>query len=449
MGPTLDELADDLAAGRTSSRALVEQCLARIDASGGQGGTVFTLVDRAGALAAADEIDALRRAGRAPSRYAGIPVSIKDLFDVAGQVTRAASVALDGPPAAADAPAVARLRAAGFVPIGRANMTEFAFSGLGLNPHYGTPLSPWRRDERHIAGGSTSGGAASVADGMAHAALGTDTGGSLRIPAAFCGLVGYKPTADRVPRDGAVPLSTSLDSVGPIARSVACCAALDAILAGTNAPELDLANVAGLRFLAPINYGLDGMDDEVAAAFEAALVRLEQAGAGIDRAPVDEFDRIAEITAKGGLAAAESWAWHKDLIARAGDRYDPRVLVRIRRGAGLTPEDVAAVHDQRRQLIDAMAARLAGYDAMVMPTAPVVPPRLADLADDEDEYTRVNMLVLRNPTAINMIDGCAVSLPLTPPAGAPAGLMLARGPHQDAALLRVAAAVEGVLNAAG
>src|SRR6201990_526385 len=230
--PTLPALADDLDAGRTTARKLVEECIARIADPAGEGQRVFIHVDREAAIAAADAMDHLRKANAAPSRFAGIPVSIKDLFDIKGQVTRAGSRALeDSAPAEADAPVVARLRRAGFVVIGRTNMTEFAYSGIGINPHYGTPKSRWQRSVGHVPGGSSSGAAVSIADGMAYGALGTDTGGSCRIPAAYNGIVGYKPTQRRVPLDGGVPLSFSLDSFGPLARSVGCCAVLDAVLA--------------------------------------------------------------------------------------------------------------------------------------------------------------------------------------------------------------------------
>src|SRR6187455_704694 len=222
--PTLATLAADLDAGRTTARKLVEQCLARIADPTGEGARTFIHVDKDAALVAADAMDHLRKANAAPSPYAGIPVSIKDLYDIRGQVTRAGSRALeDSAPAANDAPVVARLRRAGFVVIGRTNMTEFAYSGLGINPHYGTPKNCWRRDVGYVPGGSSSGAAVSVTDGMAHGALGTDTGGSCRIPAAYCGIVGYKPTARRIPLDGGIPLSVTLDSCGPIARSVGCC----------------------------------------------------------------------------------------------------------------------------------------------------------------------------------------------------------------------------------
>ncbi|MBN9445252.1 amidase, partial [Bosea sp. (in: a-proteobacteria)] len=318
MSRTLTELRDDLAAGRTTSVALTEDALARAQANDGEGARVFTKLYAERALQAARASDALRQAGFIRSPLEGLPISIKDLFDVAGDVTKAGSVALDDAPAArADAPVVDRLIAAGAVIVGRTNMTEFAFSGLGLNPHYGTPLNPFDRAAGRIPGGSSSGAAVSVSDGMAAAAVGTDTGGSVRIPAALCGLTGFKPTARRVPRDGALPLSTSLDSIGPIARSVACCAMLDAVLSGTGENLRGEASLAGLRLAVPRTVALDGMDTVVAASFEAALGILSRAGARISEIDVPEFAQLGAINSKGGFTAAEAWHWHRDLIERA------------------------------------------------------------------------------------------------------------------------------------
>src|ERR1700738_654543 len=246
--PTLASLADDLESGRTSARKLVDECLARIADPSGEGARAFIPVDKDAALEAADAMDHLRKAKAAPSRFAGIPVSIKDLFDIKGQVTRAGSRALDdSPPAQADATVVARLRRAGFIVIGRTNMTEFAYSGIGINPHYGTPKGAWRRNVGHVPGGSSSGAAVSVADGMAHGALGTDTGGSCGVPAAYNGIVGFKPPQRRVPLDGGVPLSFTLDSFGPLARSVGCCAVLDAVLANETVAPLQPRSIRGMR----------------------------------------------------------------------------------------------------------------------------------------------------------------------------------------------------------
>src|ERR1700704_1839914 len=326
--PTLASLADDLDAGRTTSRALVDACLARIADPQGEGARAFLHVDAEAAIEAAEAMDRLRQINAAPSPFAGIPVSVKDLFDIKGQVTRAGSRALeDSAPADADAPVVARLRRAGFVVIGRTNMTEFAYSGIGINPHYGTPKSVWQRSVGHVPGGSSSGAAVSVADGMAHGALGTDTGGSCRIPAAFNGIVGFKPTQRRVPLDGGVPLSFSLDSFGPLARTVGWWAVLDAVLANEPLAPLQPRPIKGMRLAVPTTVALDELDDAVARTFERALEVLSRHGALIERIAVPEFHDVAPMNAKGGFAAAESYAWHRYLIASRGNVYDPRVAM--------------------------------------------------------------------------------------------------------------------------
>lgn len=443
--PTLAELAADLAAGRTSSRSLTQACLERIDDPLGEGRRTFLHVDRDAVLAQADAMDLLRSSGAAPSPYAGIPFSIKDLFDIAGQVTRAGSPVLANHPAATrDAVCVARLRGAGFVLIGRTNMSEFAFSGLGLNPHYGTPRNPWQRDQGRIPGGSSSGAAISVTDGMAHAALGTDTGGSCRIPAAFTGLVGYKPTARRVSREGAIPLSTSLDSIGPIARSVACCATVDAILANESCVDLTHRPVAGLRFAVPKTFVLDRMDADVSAHFERSLTQLAAAGARIEEIDIPEFNGIPTINAKGGFSAAESYAWHRPLIEASSSAYDPRVLTRIQRGAAQSAADYLDLLAARTAFISAVEKRIARFDALLIPTTPVIAPRLADLERDED-FFKVNALVLRNPAVINLLDGCAISIPNHAPGEPPTGLMLACRAGADTQLFRCAAAVENIV----
>jgi aspartyl-tRNA(Asn)/glutamyl-tRNA(Gln) amidotransferase subunit A len=440
---TIEQCAEGLAAGTMTSRALVEACLARIEDPSGEGSRAFIKVHADQARAMADAMDALRRVGRAPSRYAGIPVSLKDLFDIAGEPTPAGSVVLaDAPPAAANAPVIARVLAAGLIPLGRTNMTEFAFSGLGINPHYGTPASPWDRASRRIPGGSSAGAAVSVADGMAFAALGTDTGGSCRLPAAMCGIVGYKPTARRVPITGVLPLSPSLDSVGPLANSVSCCAAIDAVLAGEALPALRPMPLAGLRLAVPANLVLDGLDATVAAAFDAALERLSQAGARLAAVTFPAFDAIGPASAKVSFAAAEAWAWHRALVAEKRSGYDPRVLRRILRGEGNTAADYLDLLAARASICAQADAETRDYDALVMPTCPLVPPRIADL-DDENEYNRVNLLQLRNTTIGNFLDRCAISLPL--PGDAPVGLMLMGETMGDARLFAIAAAVEAAL----
>jgi len=443
--PTLASLADDLQAGRTTSRKLVEECIAKIADPSGEGQRTFIHVDKEAVLAAADAMDHLRKAQAAPSRFAGIPVSIKDLFDIKGQVSRAGSRALeDSAPAEKDAPAVARLRRAGFVVIGRTNMTEFAYSGIGINPHYGTPKGAWQRGTGHVPGGSSSGAAVSIADRMAYGALGTDTGGSCRIPAAYNGIVGYKPTQRRIPLDGGVPLSFTLDSYGPLANSVQCCATLDAVLADEPTPALVPRPIKGMRLAVPVTVALDDLDAAVAQTFERALATLSRAGALIEHIEVPEFLDIGVMNTKGGFAAAESFAWHRYLLTSKGDVYDPRVSSRIQRGEAIGAADYIDLLNARRSLIARIAFRLAPYDALVMPTTANTPPRIADLADDR-AFTVANLRSLRNCTLINMIDGCAISLPAHREGEVPVGLMLASAGGSDRRIFELAAGMEGAI----
>jgi aspartyl-tRNA(Asn)/glutamyl-tRNA(Gln) amidotransferase subunit A len=443
--PTIAKLADDLEAGRTSSRKLVEECIARIADPNGEGQRAFIHVDKHASLAAADAMDGLRKANAAPSRFAGIPISIKDLFDIKGQVTRAGSRALeDSAPAEADATVVARLRRAGFIVIGRTNMTEFAYSGIGINPHYGTPKSPWQRNVGHVPGGSSSGAAVSIADGMAYGALGTDTGGSCRIPAAYNGIVGYKPTQQRVPLDGGVPLSFTLDSFGPLANSTQCCATLDAVLADEPMPVLQPRPIKGMRLAVPTTVALDELDEAVAKTFERALAVLSRAGALIEHIEMPEFLDVGVINAKGGFSAAESYAWHRYLLTSKGDVYDPRVSARILRGEAISAADYIDLINARRSLIARAASRVAPYDALVMPTTANTPPRIADLADDK-AFTVENLRSLRNCTLINTIDGCAISLPAHREGEVPVGLMLASSGGADRRIFELAAGMEGTI----
>src|SRR3954470_8871854 len=445
--PTLAALADDLKNGRTTARKLVDDCLANIADPSGEGARTFLHVETEAAIEAAEAMDRLRQANAAPSPFAGIPISIKDLFDIRGQVTRAGSRALeDSAPAEADAPVVARLRRAGFIVIGRTNMTEFAYSGIGMNPHYGTPRSVWQRSVGHVPGGSSSGAAVSVADGMAHGALGTDTGGSCRIPAAYNGIVGFKPTQRRVPLDGGVPLSFTLDSFGPLARSVGCCAVLDAVLANEPIVPLQPRPIRGMRLAVPTTVALDELDDEVARTFERALETLSRQGALIERIAVPEFLDVGVMNSKGGFAAAESFAWHRYLIVSKGDVYDPRVYTRILRGEGMSAADYIDLLAARKSFIAHTEARIAPYDALVLPTTANTPPKIADLADDKAFATQ-NLRALRNCTLINMLDGCAISLPAHREGEVPVGLMLAAAGGRDRCIFELAAGMEDIIRA--
>ena len=437
-------LAKQLEAGETRSLELVEAALAAIDDPHGEGERAFVCVDGAGARRAAEQADLLRRDSQAPSPFCGIPISVKDLFDIKGQVTRAGSKLLDGkPPAAADASAVRRLREAGFVFVGRTNMTEFAYSGLGLNPHYGTPLNPYDRPAKRIPGGSSSGAAVSVTDGMAAAAIGTDTGGSCRIPAAMCGLVGYKPTASRIPRDGVLPLSDSLDSVGPLAASVHCCAILYGIMSGAGAKSAPLPapELRGLVLGVPQHFVLNDLDPPVAAAFERALRHLRTFGVKVIDLDFKALDQLPNINAKGGFAAAEAFAWHRDHLKEQADLYDPRVRVRILKGAEQSAADYIELRRARQAMIQEAQSVMDGCAALLHPTVPMIAPRLSELRDD-NEYARLNVLALRNPSVANFLDTCAISIPIHQDDEPPVGLNILGHPGQDEALLALAASIE-------
>ncbi|WAI81300.1 MULTISPECIES: amidase [Achromobacter] len=446
MVSTLNELTLALSEGRTTSVALTELALARAQDAAGEGARVFTKLYAESALAQARASDTLRAAGIVRSAVEGLPISIKDLFDIEGETTMAGSVAREGEPAAdANAEVVQRLIAAGAVIIGRTNMTEFAYSGLGINPHYGTPLNPYDRGTGRIPGGSSSGAAVSVADGMAVAGVGSDTGGSVRIPAALCGLTGFKPSAWRVSMTGVLPLSANLDSIGPIAGSVRCCAELDAILSGDGGPVPEAMALRGLRLAVPTTLALDAMEKHVADSFAAAVAKLKAAGALVEEIAIPEFAELGNINSKGGFTAAEAWAWHRDLIARAGKRYDPRVVSRIMRGQDMSAADYLDLLDAREAWVAAVDHRIAGYDALIMPTTPIVAPAVADLVASDEAYYAANGLILRNPTLINFLDGCALSLPCHAPGTAPVGLMISGSNGADRRILAVGLAVEALL----
>ena len=440
---TVAQLAADLAAGRTTSRHLTEQALARIADPAGEGARAFIKVYAENALAEADFSDRLRKGGVRRSPVDGLPVSLKDLFDVAGDVTRAGSKVLNRK-AETDAPVVARLRAAGAVFVGRTNMVEFAFGTTGINPHYGTPKNPWDRATGRVPGGSSSGAAVAQADGMCAMALGTDTRGSVRIPSALCGVTGFKPTARRVPRDGAFPLSYTLDSIGPLANSVACCAVYDALLAGEPPDPLPELPVKGLKFLLPKSEVRDGLDREVAEAFDASIERLRRAGAFVIEKPLPAFDRSAEYFKGGGYAGAEAYAIHRHNAARLSE-YDARVAKRVLMGKDLSAADYVDFGLMRTQFQREVEAALAPYDAFLLPTTPCLAPSIAEVNASDEDYFRWNGRILRLVGLVNFLDGCGVSLPCQPRGAGPVGLMVSGPAMSDRRILAVAAAVEGAL----
>lgn len=427
-----------------TTRERLEDALARIEAPDGQGKETFTRVYRDEARVVASATDDMRRLGMQLPSLAGCIVSIKDLFDVRGEATMAgAKVLADAAPAAQDAEVVRRLRQAGAVIVGKTNMTEFAFSGLGINPHFGTPLNQWDRGNSRIPGGSSSGAAISITDGMADIAIGTDTGGSCRIPAALNGIVGMKPSAASVPSDGALPLSSSYDVIGPIAGSVERCAQAYAVLSG-QAQALKPISPRKLTLGVIQNYVLQDMDADVAAAHAGALTRLSRAGVELRDVSLPVLDELPALFDGGGLVAAESYAWHRELMHAQGDAYDPRVSVRIQRGAAITAADYIQLLQLRKRLVAAWREQIGQFDAVVMPTVPLVAPKMQTLETD-DEYGRINLLMLRNPTTINALDGCAVSLPCHLAGQAPVGLSLACANGKDWDLLSMAQSLAPVL----
>ena len=440
---TVSQLKSKLEAGEISSHELVLSCLERIEDISGEGARVFTALNAEDALETAKHVDAARKAGEMLGPLAGIPISVKCLFDVKGLVTTAGSVLLaNAPVAVADAPSVARLRDAGAIIIGHTNMTEFAYSGLGMNPHYGTPGNP--ADRSRIPGGSSSGAAVSVADDMAAIGIGTDTGGSCRIPAAFCGLVGFKPTARRVPTAGAFPLSQTLDSIGSISRSVDDCALADAIMAG-EVPKLpDVPALQEMRFAVLDNYVTDDVTVGVAAAFDAAVRKLEKAGAKIERIRLDDLNTLPTLNVHGGIIAAEAYAIHKAYLAERDGEYDPRVSIRIMKAQTMEPGEYEHILSVRREIIARANEITRPYDAVLMPSVAMEAPVTAELDADDAYYGAQNILALRNTTVGNFLDRCGISLPL-PVSGLPVGLMLMGETMGDRRLFAVAKKAERVV----
>jgi aspartyl-tRNA(Asn)/glutamyl-tRNA(Gln) amidotransferase subunit A len=428
------------------ARDRLDAALARIDDLSGEGSHACLTVYREAARAAADAADARARAGISLGPLDGVIVSIQDLFDVAGEVTRAGSKVLaeEGKPAAADAPVVRRLRSGGAVIVAKTNMTEFAFSGVGINPHYGTPGNP--ADRQRIPGGSTSGGAVAVADGMCEIAIGSDTGGSTRIPGALCGLVGFKPSRQRISTAGAFPLSPSIDSIGPIARAVSDCAKADAVMAGDDVKPLEPAPLANLRIGIAQGLPLENLDETVAKRFPHAIDRLERAGCRLSNEKLALLDGMVRVNSRGGVQPAEAFTLHRDRLDRRGPALDQNVRVRLERARSISAADYIEMVNERTALIAEMDARLADIDVLVLPTTPIVAPTIEEMTAP-DVFARKNAMLLRNTSIWNFFDCCAISLPLPRDGGLPVGLMLVVRNGHDHRLFRIAAAVERLLTA--
>jgi aspartyl-tRNA(Asn)/glutamyl-tRNA(Gln) amidotransferase subunit A len=445
---TIADCVRNLAGGKTSATELVDAALARIADPHGEGARTFVRVFEAEARAAAAGWDVMRGAGLPVPILAGIPLSVKDLFDVAGSTTTAGSRALaDAPPAERDAPAVARLRAAGAAIVGATNMTEFAMGGLGINPHYGTPRNPYDRAAGRIPGGSSSGAAISICDGMAVAAIGSDTAGSVRMPAALCGLVGFKPTARRIPLAGSVPLAPTLDSIGPLGRTTADCALLDAILAGDEPAVPEPIALAGLRFAVPTTLVLDDLEPAVEAAFANARARLARAGAHIVEIAFAELDEVRQLNStKVRFSMVEGYAWHRKLLAAKRELYDPNIAALFDNGATIVAADYLDLCATRAELVERSRAVTCEFDAVLMPTVPLTASRIADLESDPAAHAATNVRMIRNPGIANLLDRCAISLPIHEAGSAPVGLTLMGETLSDRRLLAIALSVEEALN---
>jgi len=422
-----------------SVRDKLEQALAAIADPKGEGARACLTVYAETARAAADAADARAKAGISFGSIDGAILTVKDLFDVMGEPTRAGSrIEANAARAATDAPIVRRLRTAGAVIVAKTNMSEFAFSGVGMNPHHGTPGNP--ADRTRVPGGSSSGAAVAAADHMCDIAIGTDTGGSCRIPAALCGIVGYKPSKQRVPTDGAFPLSYTLDSIGPLARTVADCARTDAVIAAEDYAPLKPAPVAGLRLGVPAGLLTTEWDNTVGTRFGAARKKLANAGVRITDEAMPLVDEMQNVNAKGGLAPAEAFSIHRERLAKRADEFDPNVRVRIERGSNVTAADYVDMMQARARLVRAMDAQLSSFDAWMMPTTAIVAPTIAEMQDTRT-FNFKNMLLLRNTMTWNFFDNCAISIPI-PGSGLPVGLMLVARNGHDRRLFEVAAGIE-------
>jgi len=403
---------------------------------------VFTQLYAETARATAQQCDAQAQSGQTRGALHGVCITLKDNIDLAGETTMAGGVVcVDEAPAQQDAPVLHRLRQAGAVVLGKTNMSEFAFSGVGINPHHGTPVNPADKTQARVPGGSSSGAAVSVALGLAEVGIGTDTGGSIRIPAALCGLVGYKSTQARIPCTGVMELSRTLDTVGSITRSVKACLAVDAVLSQQPLPT-DAASLHGLRLAVPQTLMLDDVDATVAQAFERTLRRLSEAGAQVVEIPFKALGDIASLSMPGGFSPIEGFAAHHARLARGAHQIDPRVVARMMLGKGISAQDYLGLLTRRQGWIAAAQQTLQGFDAMLCPTVPMVAPLIEPLLKDDEAFFKVNRLLLRNPSAINYMDGCSWSLPCQADGEFPVGLMVSGLAGQDAPLARVALALE-------
>lgn len=431
---TAAELGREINGGTISPVDLAEAHLDAI-ASHPHRDRIFARTTPARARAEAMAAHGRARSGQRRSLIDGVPISWKDNFDTAGTATEAGSLLLKGRVPEQDAEVLSNATLAGLVCLGKTHLSELAFSGLGLNPCTATP--PCINDERAVPGGSSSGAAASVAFGLAPAAIGTDTGGSVRIPAAWNDLVGLKTTSGRVSGRGVVPLCERFDTVGPIAKTVEDCAHLLAAMEGTRPMDLSGVSLSGARFLVLETVALDGVRDRPGQGFDDACVRLSAAGARIERG------RIPQVAEAMGLApvvfSGEAYGIWRDVIEAAPEKMYPRILERFRGGAGFSAPDYVAAWRRLEVLRREWQVATAAYDAVLVPTAPILPPDAERLVTDDDYYVTENLLALRNTRIGNLMGLCALTLPTAQPS---CGISLMAGAGQEERLLRIGAAAD-------
>lgn len=450
-GKSLSQLSTLLQSGALDPQALAEETFDAIRAHADQ--AIFVSLTEERALGEAKAASGRIRNGRSRGLLDGMPIAWKDLFGFKGHPTTAGSVVLkEAAPEEQDADVVATLSAAGMVAIGRVNMSEFAFSGLGINPHYGTPHNPASTDVPRLPGGSSSGSAVAVAAGLVPVAIGTDTGGSIRIPAAFNGIVGYKATRGRYSMKGVFPLAKSLDSLGPLCRTVEDAVWIDAAMRGRTAPDVRRGSINGLALVVPETIVFDGIEDGVLAAFDAALARLVKAGAIVRRQAFPIFSKIFALAEQHGpLVTAEAFAIHRHRLAGPdADRIDPRVVARARLGANISMTGYIDLLDGREKLIREMAGLIGTNEVIAFPTLPHVAPPIAPLLADDELFFKTNGKTLRNTLIGNFLDGCGISIPCgTGDAGMPVGLLLSGMPGADDHLLSVGLAAEALVRGEG
>ncbi|MEM0906795.1 MAG: amidase [Pseudomonadota bacterium] len=430
--------------GAADPVAVTQASLERIEKA--SEASIFLSVTKERALKEAEAAKARYSAGRPASPVDGVPVAWKDLFDLKGEVTTAGSALFaHAPPADADSPVVAQLAAAGMVSVGKVNLTEFAFSGLGLNPHFGTCANPYDPETPRIPGGSSSGSAVAVAAGLVPVAIGSDTGGSVRVPAALNGLVGSKSSEGRIDKTAVFPLSNTLDTVGPLCRTVEDAVLLDAAMRGA-VPTIARSDLAGLKVVVCESVFFDGCEDDVVDAFEAAVKRLEAAGVIVERSAFPEVAEAARVMSEHGyLVAAEAYHLHKERIdGPEVEEIDGRVVARILGGKAMSAADLIALQQARQRLIPSAAARMDGT-FVINPTVPHVAPEIAPLDADPALFAIVNGKTLRNTSFGNFLSWPAVALPAASSSKLPISFQIAAAPGQDETLLSAAWAIESIV----